>query len=157
MVLMTGDNEMAASAVANSLGIAEFKANLQPEHKIAEVRRLQAEGHRILMIGDGINDAPALAQADVGMAMGRHGSDIAIEASHVTLMKDDWKTVPQAIKTGGRTYGTIKQNIVMGIATNAVAMGLASIGVLTPVFAAAAQAVPDVLISLNAARLLYAN
>ncbi|MDV3277883.1 MAG: cation-translocating P-type ATPase [Nitrososphaerales archaeon] len=153
-ILLTGDNERIASAVARRLEIKEFRANLQPEDKIAEVKKLQLEGHRVLMIGDGINDAPALAQADVGMAMGKAGTDVAIEAAHVALMRDDWRMVPQAIRIGRRTYGTIKQNVVIGIVWDAIDMGLASVGIFTPVLAAAAQSVPDVLVSVNSSRLL---
>lgn len=154
IVLLTGDNERVASAVASELQISTYRAGLNPEDKVAEIRRLQAEGHRVLMIGDGINDAPALAQADVGMAMGRAGTDVAIEAAHVALMRDDWRMVPLAVRIARRTYRTINQNVAFGILFNIAAMGLASIGVLTPVMASAAQAAPDVLVSLNSSKLL---
>ena len=154
IVLLTGDNERVASAVATKLKIPAYKANLMPEDKVSEVRRLQSEGHRVLVVGDGINDAPALAQADVGMAMGGIGTDIAIEASDVALMRDDWMMVPLAIRIARRTYSTIRQNLVFGVIFNIVAMGLAGIGILTPVMASAAQAAPDVLVSMNSAKLL---
>lgn len=154
LLLLTGDNERVAAAIAKNVGITEFRANLKPEDKIDEVRSLQSKGYKVLMIGDGINDAPALAQADVGIAMGKTGTDVAIEAAHVTLMRDDWHLVPMAIRTGRRTYRTIKQNIAMGIAWNVFAMGLASVGILAPALAAASQAMPDVLVSVNSSRLL---
>lgn len=154
IILLTGDNEKVASAVAAKLKIPAYKANLMPEDKVSEVRRLQSEGHRVLLVGDGINDAPALAQADVGMAMGGIGTDIAIEASDVALMRDDWRMVPLAIRVARRTYSTIRQNLVFGVAFNIAAMGLAGIGILTPVMASAAQAAPDVLVSMNSAKLL---
>ncbi len=154
LILLTGDNERVAAAIAGRLGITEYQANLLPQDKIALVQALQRAGHVVAMIGDGVNDAPALAQADVGIAMGVVGSDVALEAAHVALMRDDWSQVPKAIRMGCRTYRTIRQNIALGIAWDVVTMGLASIGVLSPVMAAATEALPDVLVSLNSARLL---
>ncbi len=156
LILLTGDNERVAAAIANRLGIDEYRASLMPQDKIAIVRDLQRAGHRVAMIGDGVNDAPAIAQADVGIAMGVVGSDVALEAAHVALMRDDWSQVPAALGMGRRTYRVIRQNIVLGIAWDVVTMGLASIGVLTPVMAAATEALPDVLVSFNSARLLKA-
>ncbi len=154
LVLLTGDNERVAAAIAGRLGIDEYQANQLPQDKIALVRDLQRSGHVVAMIGDGVNDAPALAQADVGIAMGVVGSDVALEAAHVALMRDDWSQVPAALRVGRRTYRVIRQNIVLGIAWDVVTMGLASVGVLTPVMAAATEALPDVLVSFNSARLL---
>ena len=154
VVVLTGDNERAALAIARQAGITAVAANLLPEDKIATVRRLQAEGRRVAMIGDGINDAPALTQADVGIAMGLAGTDIALEAADVALLRDDWTQVPEAVRLGRRTYGVIRQNIVFGIAFNVLVMGLASTGLIGPAIAAASQAVPDVAVALNASRLL---
>lgn len=97
-----------------------------------------------------------LAQADVGIAMGVVGSDVALEAAHVALMRDDWSQIPQAIHIGRRTYRVIRQNIFLGITWDILTMGLAAVGILSPVLAAATEAVPDMLVSLNAARLLKA-
>ena len=153
IVLLTGDNSRVAKALADRLGI-DYQAELLPEDKIAQVRRWQAWGHRVAMVGDGINDAPALAQADVGIAMGRAGSDIAIEAADVALMRDDWSQVPHAIQIARRAFRTIKQNLALSLIYNVVGMTLAALGILNPVLAAAAQSLPDLLILGNSSRLL---
>ncbi len=157
LLLLTGDNARVAAAIAARIGVTEFRAGLLPEDKIAIVRELQEAGLKVAMVGDGVNDAPALAQADVGIAMGVIGSDVALEAAHVALMRDDWRQIPQAIIAGRRTYRTIRQNIALGIGWDVITMGLASIGILTPVMAAATEVVPDVLVALNSARLLNAS
>ncbi len=153
LVLLTGDNTRVASALAQQLGV-EFRAELLPEDKIAFVRDLQDHGHRVAMIGDGINDAPALAQADVGIAMGVAGTDVAMDAAHVALMTDDWMHVPAAVHLARRTFRTIQQNIAFGLIFNITGLTLASLGVLTPVLAAAAQSLPDVAVFVNSSRIL---
>jgi Cd2+/Zn2+-exporting ATPase/Cu+-exporting ATPase len=153
LLLLTGDNRRVASALAEKLGV-NFEAELLPEQKIEKVKKLQASGQRVAMVGDGINDAPALAQADVGIAMGTAGADVAIEAAHVALMRDDWRLVPEAIRIGRRTFATIQQNLAFALLYNIVGIGLAAIGWLPPVWAAAAQSLPDVAIMLNSSRLL---
>jgi P-type Cu+ transporter len=154
IVLLTGDNERVATAIARAACIIEVEANLLPEDKIATVKRLQAEGRRVLMIGDGINDAPALTQANVGIAMGGIGTAVAQEAAEVSLLRDDWRAVPEVIRLGRRTSRTIRQNIFFGVGFTMLVMGLASFGVIGPIVAAASQAVPDVAVALNASRLL---
>jgi len=153
IILLTGDREPAAASVAARLGI-EFEAELLPVEKIRAVERLQREGHVVAMVGDGINDAPALAQADVGIAMGVAGTDAAIEAAHVALMRDDWRMVPEAIALGRRAFQVIAQNLWFTAGYNAVGILLAATGWLAPVAAAAAQSLPDVVVMLNSARLL---
>src|SRR3990167_2983396 len=154
LILLTGDNERVASAIAKRLGITEFKANLLPEDKIKIVGELQSEGYKVCMIGDGVNDAPALAQSDVGIAMGVAGTDVAIEASHVALMRDDWSQVPHAIMVGRNTYKIIRQGIALSIIWDVTTMGLASVGILSPVMAAALEELPTIAVAANASRLL---
>jgi Cd2+/Zn2+-exporting ATPase/Cu+-exporting ATPase len=153
MLLLTGDRRQVAAAVAHRLGLA-FEAEVLPEEKIRVVERLQRAGHVVAMVGDGINDAPALAQADVGIAMGAVGTDAAIEAAHVALMQDDWRAVAEAVRIGRRAFRTIKQNLWFTAAYNLVGMLLAATGWLPPIAAAAAQSLPDVVVMLNASRLL---
>ena len=152
-ILLTGDNERVAAAIAGELGV-EYRAELLPEDKIAAVKELQAQGAVVMMIGDGINDAPALAQADIGVAMGVAGTDVALEAADVALMRDDWSLVPEAIRIGRRSVRTIRQNLGFTAVYNVVGIGLAALGILPPVWAAAAQSLPDGAIMLNSARLL---
>jgi P-type Cu+ transporter len=151
--LLTGDNERTASALAGALGVA-YRANLLPENKIEIVKDYQSKGHTVVMIGDGVNDAPALAQADVGIAMGAAGTDIAIEAAHIALMREDWTLVPQLVHTARRTMNTVKMNLAFTAVYNVLGLSLAAFGILPPVYAAAAQSLPDIGILANSARLL---
>lgn len=151
--LLTGDTDRTASALARELGIP-YRAELMPEDKIAIVKAFQGQGRTVVMIGDGVNDAPALAQADVGMAMGAAGSDVAIEAAHLALMREDWWLVPAAFRIARRTMNVVKVNIGFTTIFNAVGISLAALGVLPPMLAAAAQSIPDVGILANSSRLL---
>jgi Cd2+/Zn2+-exporting ATPase/Cu+-exporting ATPase len=151
--LLTGDNERVAAALAAQLGV-DFRANLLPEDKIAVVKDYQARGHRVIMIGDGVNDAPALAQADVGIAMGAAGADVAIEAAHVALMREDWSLVPDLLQIARRTMRVVRTNIVFTVVYNTIGLTLAAVGILPPVLAAAAQSLPDLGILGNSSRLL---
>ena len=151
--LLTGDNEQTASFVAGALGIS-YRAQLLPEEKIAIVKEYQSKGHRVVMVGDGVNDAPALAQADVGIAMGAAGTDVAVEAGHVVLLRDDWTLVPELFRIARRTMGVVKGNIAFTALYNVAGLTLAALGFLPPIFAAAAQSLPDLGILGNAARLL---
>lgn len=151
--LLTGDNERTASALAKQLGV-EYRANLLPENKIQIVKDYQAKGHTVVMIGDGVNDAPALAQADIGIAMGAAGTDIAIESAHIVLMREDWTLVPEAIRIAQRTMRIVKMNLAFTALYNVAGLILAAFGFLPPVLAAAAQSLPDIGILTNSARLL---
>ncbi len=151
--LLTGDNERTAASLAAHLGVP-YRANLLPEDKIGAVKKYQAEGHIVVMVGDGINDAPALAQADVGIAMGAAGSDIAIEAGHIALLRDDWALVPAVFRIARRTMGVVKLNIAFTGLYNAAGLSLAALGILPPILAAAAQSLPDLGILANSSRLL---
>ncbi len=151
--LLTGDNERTAAALAEALGV-QYRANLLPEDKIEVVREYQARGHTVVMIGDGVNDAPALAQANVGVAMGAAGADIAIEAAHIALMREDWALIPDVVRVARRTMGVVRMNLAFTAVYNLVGLTLAALGVLPPTLAAAAQSLPDLGILANSARLL---
>jgi len=151
--LLTGDADHTAAGLAEAIGVP-FRAQLLPEDKIAIVRRHQQEGHCVVMVGDGVNDAPALAQADVGIAMGAAGSDIALQAAHVALLRDDWRLVPQVIAIARRTMRIVRLNIAFTAVYNTLGLTLAAFGFLPPVLAAAAQSIPDLGILANSSRLL---
>src|SRR6266699_3748856 len=151
--LLTGDNERTAEAQATALQIT-YRAELLPEDKIRIVKEYQAQGHTVVMIGDGVNDAPALAQADVGIAMGVMGSDVALEAAHVALMREDWHLVPDLFTIAKRTMRVVKMNLSFTILYNLVGLSLAALGFLPPILAAAAQSLPDLGILANSSRLL---
>ncbi len=155
--LLTGDNQRAAANLASALGdsfMGQVRAGLLPEDKIAIVRQHQADGRVVMMVGDGVNDAPALAQADVGIAMGAAGSDVAIEAAHVSLMRDDWSLVPEVLRISRRTMKVVRMNIGFTALYNLAGLSLAALGFLPPILAAAAQSLPDLGILANSSRLL---
>lgn len=152
IMLLTGDHERAAAALARPLGIA-WRARLLPEEKLAVVRSYQERGHVVAMVGDGINDAPALAQADVGIAMGRLGSALAAETADVVLLREDWSLVPATISWARRAVGTAWTNLVATGVYNLAGLSLAALGFLPPTLAATAQVVPDLFILGNSARL----
>lgn len=151
-VLLTGDNERAARAVAAVVGIDEVYAEVRPGDKVDVIRRLQQEGRTVAMVGDGVNDAAALAQSDLGLAMGT-GTDAAIEASDLTLVRGDLRAVPDAIRLSRRTLGTIKGNLFWAFAYNVVGIPLAAAGLLNPMLAGAAMAFSSVFVVSNSLRL----
>ncbi len=147
-VMLTGDNPRAAQAVAAALGIERVVAEVLPEDKAAEVGRLKAEGHVVAMVGDGVNDAPALAAADVGIAMGT-GTDVAMHTAGITLMRGDPGLLPDALGLSRRGYAKIRQNLFWAFAYNVVALPLAAAGMLSPVIAGAAMAFSSVSVVSN--------
>jgi Cu+-exporting ATPase len=152
VVMMTGDNERAAVAVASSTRITEFHAGARPEDKLRLVEELQAGGLTIAMVGDGINDAPALAKADLGIAMST-GTDVAIEASDITLLHGDVSKIAEAVLLGRSTLAAIRQNLFWAFGYNVVAIPIAAAGLLNPIIAGAAMALSSVSVMANSLRL----
>jgi Cu+-exporting ATPase len=152
VMMMTGDNERAAASVAQAAGIGEFRAGARPEDKLALVRSLQEEGLSVAMVGDGVNDAPALAQADIGIAMST-GTDVAIETGDIVLLHGDISKVAEAIALSRATLTAIKQNLAWAFGYNVLAIPVAALGLLNPIIAGAAMAFSSVSVMTNSLRL----
>ena len=151
-ILLTGDNEATARAIAAEAGIDEVIAGTLPADKAAVVTRLQAQGHQVAMVGDGVNDAPALAAADLGLALGS-GTDVAMSAADLILLSDDLRTVPDAIGLSRATFRTIRRNLGWAFGYNAAALPLAALGFLNPIVASAAMTLSSVFVVANSLRL----
>ncbi len=153
-VLLTGDHENAAGAIASQLGIGEVRSSCLPEEKLQAIGEYQAQGEPVCMIGDGVNDAPALKKADVGIAMGGTGSDIAVDAADIALVDDEVKELPHLIALSQRMMGTIKGNMAFSMSLNFLAIALAITGTLNPVVGALVHNAGSVLVIINSAFLL---
>ena len=153
-VLLTGDHESAAQHIAGQLGIAEVRANCLPEDKLGAIDAAQRAGRPVCMVGDGINDAPALKKAQVGIAMGGVGSDIAVDAADIALVNDDIREIPHLLRLAKRMMRTIKYNLTFSMALNFISIALAITGVLTPVVGALVHNAGSVFVILNSALLL---
>jgi len=153
---VTGDNERAAKAVAKRLNIDEVVARVKPEEKLNVVKALQAQGLRVAMVGDGINDALALTQADLGIAIGS-GTDVAVESGGIVLIKDDPRDIPRAIRLSRLTMGKIRQNLFWAFLYNTVLIPVAALGYLNPLLAGAAMAMSSVSVMANSLTLTRAK
>jgi Cu2+-exporting ATPase len=150
--LLSGDNLRTTRAVASGLGVGEATAEVTPGEKRERVAALQAGGGRVLFVGDGVNDAPALTQADVGVAMGR-GTDVTLESAEVVLVRDDLRLLPELVRLSRRTYRIIRENLFWALFYNVVAVPLAVAGVLHPIVAAAAMAASSTFVVGNSLRI----
>ncbi len=150
--MLSGDRRSAAEAVGRSLGIAEVRAGLKPDGKVRALKEMAAEGRRLAMVGDGLNDTPALAAAPLGIAMGG-GAEAAKAAAGVTLMRPDLRLVASAIQAARATRATIRQNLWLAFVFNGIGIPLAALGLLTPAVAGAAMAASSVSVVFNALRL----
>ena len=155
VVMLTGDNVDAARRVAKEIGIDDVRAQLLPQDKIVEIDKLRKEGHVVAMVGDGVNDAPALARADVGIAMGARGTEAALEAADIALMTDDLSKIAVARTLARRAFRTIKENLIVGVGVvHVLGITAALLGWIGPIQAAMLHLGPDVLVFLNSVKLL---
>ena len=155
IVMLTGDNAATANAIAAELGVDEVRAELMPEEKVAAIAEFQAQGHRVAMIGDGINDAPALARADVGIAMGAGGTQAALEAANIALMTDDLAKIAGARAIARRAYRTVQENLFVGVGVvHVLGIAAALLSWIGPIQAAIIHLGPDVLVFVNSVKLL---
>jgi heavy metal translocating P-type ATPase len=153
-IMLTGDNESVAKTIGEQVGVDEVFFNLLPEQKVEKIKALKAQGYKVAMIGDGVNDAPALATSDVGIAMGLRGTDVAIETAGVVLATDDLRRIPKLLRIGRSTMAVIKQNLVFAMAVNVIGIGLSVTGVIPPLVASIIHESNALIVMLNSLRLL---
>ena len=155
IVMLTGDNPETAKYVAEMIGITDYKSNLLPEDKITIIKELQKDGSKVAMVGDGINDSPALVQANIGIAMGAVGTEAAMEAADIVLMQDKLEKIARARAISKRAFRTIKENIIVGVGVvHITGIVLVLLRILGPVQAAAIHLLPDTLVFINSIKLL---
>jgi cation-transporting P-type ATPase C len=154
LVMLTGDETSVAAAVARGAGMTEWHSHLLPEDKLNAVRLLRATGGGLAMVGDGVNDAPALAAADVGIAIGTRGSDVAIETADIALASDDLRHVADMIRMSRETMRIIRQNYAMAVGVNSAGLCLAALGQINPIIAAVLHNLSTILVVANSARLI---
>ncbi|HYF35844.1 MAG TPA: HAD-IC family P-type ATPase, partial [Prosthecobacter sp.] len=152
--MLTGDRQETATHIAAQIGLTQVHAECLPEDKVKHIRNLRAAGRRVLVIGDGLNDAPALAEGDVGVAMGALGNDVTIHTSDVALMSHDLRRLPDLLLLSGRTVGIVNQNLLCGFAFIILAVAISSLGFVTPVAAAFLHEFSAFFVIFNSARLL---
>ena len=155
--LLSGDHQKAALPVAESVGLTDAWAELQPEDKLRMIESFQANGEVVVYVGDGINDAPALARANTGIAMGGAGTDVALETADIVLMNDDISKLPFLVELSRKTLKTIKWNIAFGMVFNAIAVLASGGGFLTPIMGALVHNLGSVLVVLSSASLAFAS
>ena len=153
-VLITGDNEITAQRIAAELGIAEVHAEVLPAGKAQIVKELQAQGRRVAFVGDGVNDGPALAVADVGVAMGRGGTDLAIETADISLLADELERLPELLGLSRAALKAIRQNLAFSLGVLGIAVGLTIPGILTPISGALLHELSSIPVIANSARLI---
>jgi Cu+-exporting ATPase len=151
-ILLSGDNENVTRSISTSIGIEKFESGVMPQNKSSRVKQLQDDGRKVIMVGDGINDAPALVQSNVGIAIG-NGTDVAIESADVVLIGGDLIGVVKSIKLSKQTIAVIKQNLFWAFIYNVIGIPLAAFGLLNPMFAALAMSLSSVSVISNSLRL----
>jgi P-type E1-E2 ATPase len=152
--MLTGDNKAVAQAIAEGAGLDDIIADLLPEQKLEYIKKLKAQGEKVAMVGDGINDAPSLVEADVGIAMGVIGTDAAIEAADIALTSDDLSKASEAIALSRKTVSIIKQSLFISIFINGVALVLASTGEIGPIVGAIIHNIGSIVVVANSSRLI---
>jgi Cd2+/Zn2+-exporting ATPase len=152
--MFTGDNESVAALVADKVGISEVRAECLPQEKVAFVEELRRRGQVVAVVGDGVNDAPALAAGDIGIAMGAIGSDVAVHSASIALMNNDLRRIPFLVTLSKRARAVMVQNLLLGLAFIVVGLYLSTVGIVTPVIAALLHSLGTLIIIFNSARLV---